>query len=355
MTRYALIRLALEALSASRIRRSLPATPDAAGMIVTLHHVRPRQLSPFDPNGLLAITPEFLDRFIAHFLANGWRFVSVTELIGAGPVCDPRRIAVTLDDGYRNNSEYALPVFRRHQVPFTIYACPGFCDRSAEIWWEALERIIGGTDSVSLAGEGPAEQLPTRSTAEKNRAFRLWTDWLTRRADEVRQRRVIRALSQKYGLDLPALARELVMDWDEMRAIAADPLCSIGAHTMTHPALARLSPQAAYREMADSADRIETEIGERPTTIAFPYGYPAAAGHREASLAERAGFAGSFTTQPGYLRRNGARHGVPRVSINGLYQDLKYMDVLLTPGFWELRDRIRRPLRRPAGPASASR
>jgi peptidoglycan/xylan/chitin deacetylase (PgdA/CDA1 family) len=110
----------------------------------------------------------------------------------------------------------------------------------------------------------------------------------------------------------------------------------------------------ALGEMADSADRIAAEIGKRPSTIAFPYGYPAAAGEREAGLARQAGFSGSFTTQPGYIRRDGARHGLPRVSINGLYQDLKYLDVLLTPGFWEMRDRIRRPTRWQAGPASAS-
>ena len=73
MARHDLIRLALEALSASRADKWLPAPPDTGGNVVTLHHVRPKQLSPFDPNGLLAVTPEFLDRFIGHFIARGWR------------------------------------------------------------------------------------------------------------------------------------------------------------------------------------------------------------------------------------------------------------------------------------------
>ena len=53
-----------------------------------------------------------------------------------------KSIAITLDDGYRNNFEQALPVFQRHAVPFTIYVCPGFAERTSELWWEALERII---------------------------------------------------------------------------------------------------------------------------------------------------------------------------------------------------------------------
>ena len=50
----------------------------------------------------------------------------------------------------------------------------------------------------------------------------------------------------------------------------------------------------------------------------------------------------SFTTQPGYIPAGGTRHGLPRVSINGLFQELRYLDVLLSPGLWTLRDRFRK-------------
>ena len=166
--------------------------------------------------------------------------------------------------------------------------------------------------------------------------------------DEIGQREVIRGLADAHGLDLAGLARELVMGWDEVRAIAADPLCTIGAHTLTHPALARLPAEEALREMKGSADRIEAELGRRPRAIAFPYGYASAAGAREARLAEEAGFAASFTTRPGYLRREGSRHGLPRVSLNGLYQELRYMEVLLTPALWRTRDGLRARGRQPA-------
>jgi peptidoglycan/xylan/chitin deacetylase (PgdA/CDA1 family) len=343
MSRHGLIRAALETLSIVRAPRWLPAPTDFSGFVVTLHHVTPAPPAPFAPNALLSITPEFLDCFIGYFLARGWRFVSVDEIAAAprnGAV--ERRIAVTLDDGYRDNLEHAWPVFRRHNVPFTVYACPGFSNRTSELWWEALERIIAGADEIGLPGEGPAKLLPARTVAEKNGAFRAWTAWLTTEADEARQRVAIRAISDKYGLDLADLAEELVMDWDDLRRIAGDPLCTIGAHTMTHPALARLPEEEAFREMRDSADRIEREIGKRPTSIAFPYGYPAAATAREAELADKAGFAASFTTQPGFIRSRGARHGLPRVSINGLFQKLRYLETLLSPGLWTMRDRMRR-------------
>lgn len=341
MNRHSIIRAALEGLSMTRAQRWLPAATDAAGFVVTLHNVRPQRIAAFDPNALLAVTPEFLDRFLGHFIKRGWRFVSVDDLVAEGSRGDPRRIAVTLDDGYRDNLEHGLPVFRKHAVPFTIFVCPGFAERTAELWWIALEQIIAAADSLELPGDGPAEIRPTRTPAEKQEMFQRWTEWLTTVVDETHQRIAIRALAQRHGLDLAKLARDLTMDWDEVRKIAADPLCTIGAHTMTHAALGRLPAEIALREIVGSMDAIEEKIGKRPTSLAFPYGYRAAAGPREAELAGRAGLAASFTTQPGYVRQRGSRHGLPRVSVNGLFQQLRYLDVLLTPGLWALRDKVK--------------
>ena len=61
-----------------------------------------------------------------------------------------------------------------------------------------------------------------------------------------------------------------------------------------------------------------------------------------AGLAEQAGFAASFTTRPGYVAKKESRHGLPRVSLNGLFQEVRYIETLLTPGLWAMRDRVRR-------------
>jgi peptidoglycan/xylan/chitin deacetylase (PgdA/CDA1 family) len=300
----------------------------------------PERALSFDPNALLSITPEFLDQFIGHFIQRGWRFVSVDDLIEEGGA-EPKRIAITLDDGYRDNLDHAWPVFQKHRAPFTIFVCPGFTERKSELWWEALARMIGAADSFEAPGDEPSQVRPTRTPAEKMQMFVEWRAWLTTVVDETHQRIAIRALAEKHDLDLAELARILVMDWDEIRRINRDPLCTIGAHTMTHAALARLSPEEASREIQGSVARIADEIDTWPMTLAFPYGYPSAAGLREARLAEQAGLVGSFTTEPGYIRSTGPRHGLPRVSVNGLFQRVRYLETLLKPGLWKLRDRLR--------------
>lgn len=342
MVQHAILKASMTALAVARFPDWAPTIPNTRGLILTLHHVEPEISEAFTPNAGLAITPEFLDELITGLKDSGYRFVSLDELAEREAPDAARRIAVTLDDGYRDNSDHAWPVFSRHGVPFTIFVCPGFCDRTAELWWEALEIIVRKSDHVGLADEAGAPDTPSRTVAEKERAFAAWRNWLLGEVDETRQRVVIRKLAERHGVDLAALAGELVMDWNEVRRIAADPLCTIGAHTMTHPALARLPAPEALGEMRDSADRIEIEIGKRPASLAFPYGFRAAAGPREAGLAAQAGFAVSVTTRPGFLRAGDDSHGLPRVSVNGMHQSLASMRVLLTPALWQVRDRLAR-------------
>lgn len=341
--RHKMIGATLESLSAIHADRWLPMPSNMAGFVVTLHHVRPAGYSEFDPNGLLSISPEFLDLFIAQFQSEGWEFVSVDELarVSVQGAPERRRIAVTLDDGFVDNLEIALPVFRRRRVPFTIFVVPGFCDNTAAIWWEALERIIAKKYEVGLQGDEGPPPVYTRTSAEKLSCFQMWVKFLTTMVDETGQREIITRLAAENQVDLAELASELIMSWEEIIEIAADPLCTIGAHTMTHPALARLPLDEARREMSQSADVIQHQLGHRPTSFAFPYGYAAAAGRREAALARELGFATSFTTRPGYVPRSGSRHGLPRISINGLYQKAYLQRTLMTPGLWSIRNLFR--------------
>jgi hypothetical protein len=149
---------------------------------------------------------------------------------------------------------------------------------------------------------------------------------------EEEQRAFVRQLALATGIDPEAPARESLMDWDEIRRIAAHPLATIGAHTVHHYALARLPEDLARRELADCVTIIERQAGVRPRHLAFPYGYASAVGSREVGLAREAGFVSAVTTRHGLIQPAHANHvhALPRVSVNGRYQDIGHMRTLLS-------------------------
>jgi peptidoglycan/xylan/chitin deacetylase (PgdA/CDA1 family) len=142
----------------------------------------------------------------------------------------------------------------------------------------------------------------------------------------------IRELCGRYGIDLDAHCRSLIMDWHELQPVAADPLCTIGAHTVHHYELSKLPDDKARAEIVRSADIIEGKLGKRPAHLSYPIGSAIAAGDREYALAKALKFRSAVTTKPGglYHRHAELLHQLPRISLNGLYQEPRYMDVFAT-------------------------
>ena len=145
-------------------------------------------------------------------------------------------------------------------------------------------------------------------------------------------RTMVREIASHAGVDTAAQCREACLSWGELRELARDPLVTIGAHTIRHPVLARLRAHEARAEMDGGARRIEMRLGIRPAHLAYPVGSAAAAGEREFGLAAEAGFKTAVTTRPGVLSAGHARHllALPRLSVDGEFQRLRYLDVLLS-------------------------
>ena len=300
------------------------------GAIFTLHHVRPLQQPVFEPNAHLEVTPEFLDAAICKLRADGYEFVRLDEV--------PARLqsssttpfaAFTLDDGYYDNAQHALPVFERHGVPFTIFITRGFSERTHSLWWETLEEILPRRDSLEFDfGKGP-ETIDLSTSVRVQDCFKKFVRyvWENDEADAVRH---IEALARRNGIDPLALTASLVMGPDDLKKLVEHPLACLGAHTTSHRAISRLSPEDAREELRQSADWLEQLTGKRPATFAFPYGTREAVSARDIDIARELGFSVAVLTQPGTLSEQSLDEmtGLPRISLNGYFQRPKYVSAL---------------------------
>jgi peptidoglycan/xylan/chitin deacetylase (PgdA/CDA1 family) len=96
--------------------------------------------------------------------------------------------------------------------------------------------------------------------------------------------------------------------------------------------------------MTMGAAVIEAALGTRPRHLAYPVGDPTSAGPREFRLAQEAGFATATTTRPGVLfpEHRDCLTALPRITLNGEFQRLRYVRVLLSGAATALHNRFRR-------------
>lgn len=337
--RYTAIGAAFELLWASQLPRLIRQLSKARGVIFTLHRVLPDDPADFSPNAILQVKPDYLDFVIRRVRKLGLDIVDLDEAIRRIESNEPAKkfVVFTFDDAYRDNLRYALPVLRRQQCPFTLYVPTALVDGVGEVWWQALEDIVAAQNALAVTEGGETTYLPSATAEEKSAAY----DTLYRRMrsmPEAERVVLIRELARQYGLDLERHCRELIMDWAELRTFASEQLCTIGAHTVHHYELAKLSVAEARVEIDQSVKIIKAQFGTAPVHLSYPIGGAASAGPREFGLARDLGLRSAVTTRPGglYAHHRNSLHALPRVSLNGKFQSKRYVDVFATPAIFSM-------------------
>src|SRR5262249_51345551 len=145
-------------------------------------------------------------------------------------------------------------------------------------------------------------------------------------------RTFMRDLCRRYGVDMAALCGDLCMTWDELVALASDQLVGVGAHTISHPVLAKLTDGAVHAELQKGRKILETRLNRPVHHLAYPFRDRLSAGPREFATAAELGFRTAVTTRPGtvYAVHNQHMTALPRLSINGEYQQERYLRVLMS-------------------------
>jgi peptidoglycan/xylan/chitin deacetylase (PgdA/CDA1 family) len=325
------MRTALAAIDASGVGALLGPLTRGKGVIFTLHSVRPEPPAAFEPNRILKITPAFLEAAIVAVEDAGYDIVSLDEATRRleTPGRSRRFACFTFDDGYRDNRDYAYPIFRDRGLPFAIYVPTAYADGEGDLWWLTLEAALAKADNLRIDLDGVERDFDLADPPAKEKAFdEIY--WSLRRRPEAELRATVARIAALAGYDASKLCRDLVMSWDELRALAADPLVTIGAHTRRHFAVGGLSEDEARAEIVESVARIERELGRPCRHFSFPYGDPCSAGPRDFAIARAAGLATAVTTHKDVLRDRYAMTGLPRVSLNGDFQDVACLRAMLT-------------------------
>ena len=332
--RSAVIWAGLETLYFSGAHRLARHFLAGMGAILMLHRVRPALSDPFQPSRGLEITPEFLEETIAAIRAADIDIISMDEACRRIREDDRSRrfVVLTFDDGYRDNLEYAWPILKRHGAPWTLFLPSAFADGRGELWWVVIEEAIARNRSIAVTLGGEARVFDCADTQGKRAAFTTVYAYLRAQDTWDASMAPVRELATTYDIDMAKQCREMCMGWDEIALLAADPLVTIGGHTMTHPILSKLPEVQVHAEMAGGVRRIEEKLGIRPTHFSYPVGTPDAAGPREFAIAAKVGFASAVTTRLGVLYPDHVGHltALPRISVNGDFQRRRYLDVLLS-------------------------
>jgi peptidoglycan/xylan/chitin deacetylase (PgdA/CDA1 family) len=167
-------------------------------------------LSPAWPADL-SVKPDLFERQLDSLARAG--YTGVTFSAAVRRQARSKEVAVTFDDAFASVATYGRPVLDALGWPGTIFAVTEFAPAGAPVRWQGVDQ---------------------------------WADG-------------------------PHDAERATLDWDGLRALR-DAGWEVGSHTATHPHLTQIEDADLERELAQSRAAIEEALGERCTSIAYPYG-----------------------------------------------------------------------------------
>lgn len=210
-----------------------------------------------------------------------------------------RAACITFDDGYADNLDVALPILQRHRLAATFFIASGYLD-GGRMFNDSIIELVRRSPlaALDLAGLGLncGESLPLGGGAARPAAIAALIGELKYRQPDERTE-LSRALQARAGVD--RIPDDLMMRSDQVRAMHRAGM-QIGAHTVTHPILARLEPAAARDEIQRGKAGLESIIGAPVSLFAYPNGQPEVDyDSTTVQLVREAGFRAAVSTAPG--------------------------------------------------------
>ena len=180
-----------------------------------------------------------------------------------------RAACITFDDGYADNHHVALPILQRHGLRATFFIATGFLD-GGRMWNDTvIETVRGSTKPLLDFSSLGLGQYPVSTIDDKKATISALIKQIKYRP--VAQR--ISITEQLAHLAQVKPTRDLMMTAHEVKAMRHAGM-QIGAHTVSHPILARLTDEQARQEIGDSKIFLEQLLGERVGLFAYPNGKP---------------------------------------------------------------------------------
>lgn len=250
------------------------------------------------------------------FLRRIFRLVSLAEVLGPdGAAHDSRpKLALTFDDGLKNNFSAAYPILRELQVPATFFVCPGLVETGRWLWnHECRARLSRLSDSQRLefAASLGLESAQIEAIVRKLKYLP--------NAERLAAEKELRLLTPDF---VPTESERLeydMMTWNDLKSLDRN-VVAVGGHSSHHEILTRLEPNHLEREVGGCKAWIERELDVPVRQFCYPDG---AYDERVLSCVGRH-FDLAVSTEKDWVPRRGSPLTLPRIPVAYNMPDLAW-------------------------------
>jgi peptidoglycan/xylan/chitin deacetylase (PgdA/CDA1 family) len=269
-----------------------------------------------------AVTAETFERQMA-YVARHYHVLPLPELVRRLIAKEPLpdyALALTFDDGFRNNVTVAAPILEKYKLPATVFLTTAFIDsEKLGLWTERVDWLLQCADkpAVTVEIDGNARELTLSTARDRIIASDVIRAHLKALSPKERESSIMQ-LAEKIGatrrIDGQLEERYAFMTWKEARGLLTKRI-TLGSHTHTHAIMSTLSLAEAHFELSMSQKLIEAELDGKCELFCYPNGGPRDFTTRDKELLHKLGYAAAVTLIPGFNDHRTDRYELRRFNI----------------------------------------
>lgn len=230
---------------------------------------------------------------------------------------DGEGIVITFDDGYMDNFEYALPILEELEIPATVFVSAGMLENVRGFWWDELQSLVLNENKqlktiyISDDRYGCSWDV---STYEKkiNCYYAIHHLMKSFIGPEIRNQ-WFQQLEEQCGIKGQIRNHFRTLDQKSCAALADSKYITIGAHTMTHSSLARMSANDQREEIVNSKDYLEDLLHKEIDMFSYPFGGKHVDYDEDTiQICMQAGIKKAATTITGIWKSENSNYEIPR-------------------------------------------
>lgn len=270
------------------------------GPTVIYYHRVHRDENPYNAVRSLSICVNYMEEQI-RYLKNNWNIVSLSQIVDHYTKKIQLRcnsIAITFDDGFKDNYDLVYPILIKYKVPATVFLTTHFIGTNRLLWWDRivyilknlslneLEKIILDNDVIPAS----IKQLMIGYKKGDVKVDTLINSF--KRLSEMQRTKVIERVEKSIDKDFFSSIPRQFLSWGEIREMHKNGI-TFGSHTRTHPILSQVTLDQAKEEIDVSKNEIEKKLSQSIYFFAYPDGV---LNRKIAELVKKAGYTAGFQT-----------------------------------------------------------
>ena len=267
------------------VKRQIHTNGDAC--VLMYHRVVDNLETDHDHTELgLLVSRDIFEKQIA-YLSRNYNIVTLqtlAEAVKEGRKLPAKSVAISFDDGWRDNFTHAYPILKKYNAPAMIFLTTDFIGTDKVMWFHGVGLVLG-------SGKLAPEQVVSIVQSVLDEASCVSPLWLNYPAgateiasdlglllenlkllDLALVREIVERMTSEAGLsEHDWRDKEWILSWDDVRGMSPD-IIQYGSHGQSHQIMTGLAPNELATELFESKAIIEGHIDQPIELLAYPNG-----------------------------------------------------------------------------------